>query len=55
MKTIGIRWNHREVTEEEAIEALMWYFNESPKEAKETLWHITPERLRDVLDSYVRR
>ncbi len=50
------RWkNGEEVTREEAIEVLMWYFGEDGKDAELDLFTISKEKLQAAVDYYADR
>lgn len=49
------RWaNGMPVTEDEAIEVLMWYFGENAKEARLDLFTISVEKLQSAVNYYLK-
>ena len=50
----GARWgNGKEVTKDEAIEVLMWYFGTDSSDAELILFSITQEKLQAAVDYYI--
>ena len=47
--------NGKQLTEDECIEVLMWYYGEDAKAARIDLFAISVEKLQSAVDSYVEK